>query len=190
MTTQYERIEGELDQLKHLRDEENRRYHQEFDKLNIELTALRVVEVTLLRNIDELKENLSLVSAERNEIRQQHQCDCQSMQNIQQILSDETESNSKSAAKVLLLSRQLEDEQKRLTAVRYELNDVQMQLSTASLTIETLNAELSQSRSLSQDYLDKVRLSSAQDKPHFFLHVGSRDEAASQSSEERSRRTK
>ena len=143
--------------MKHHREDENRTYSQEFDKINNELTALRIAEVTLLKTIDELKENLSIVTNERDQIRGQYNNYQANLENIQQILYDESETSSKSAAKVIQLTRQLEDEQKRANDSKFQLNELQMQLTTALLTIDTLKAELSQSRCVIQENLDKVK---------------------------------
>lgn len=155
---EYERCQVDLQNIRDHREDENRTYNQEFDKINNELTSLRIIELTLLKNIEELKENLSIITNERDQIRQQYHNHHNNLENIQQILYDETESNSKSATKVIQLTRQLEDEQKRTNDFKYQLDDLQMQLTTALLTIDTLKAELSQSRNLNQEYLNKVIL--------------------------------
>ncbi|CAF4395268.1 unnamed protein product, partial [Adineta steineri] len=69
ITNQYERCETDYQNLKCHREDENRQYNQEFEKLNNELTALKIIEITLLKNIDELKENVLIVSNERDDIR-------------------------------------------------------------------------------------------------------------------------
>ena len=143
--------------MKHHREDENRKYGHEFDKINNELTALRIAEVTLSKTIDELKENLSIVTNERDQIRGQYNNYQANLENIQQILYDESESSSKSATKVIQLTRQLEEEQKRVNDSKYQINELQMQLTTALLTIDTLKAELSQSRCVIQENLDKVK---------------------------------
>ncbi|CAF1429218.1 unnamed protein product, partial [Adineta ricciae] len=155
LSLEYERCKVDLHNMKHHREDENRTYSQEFDKINNELTALRIAEVTLLKTIDELKENLSIVTNERDQIRAQYNNYQANLENIQQILYDESESSSKSAAKVIQLTRQLEDEQKRANDSKYQLNELQMQLTTALLTIDTVKAELSQSRCVIQENLDK-----------------------------------
>ncbi|UJR13437.1 hypothetical protein I4U23_000451 [Adineta vaga] len=99
LSIQYERCEIDLQNMKHHREDEIRTYNQEFDKINNELTSLRIIEVTLLKNIDELKENLLIISNERDQIHQQYNNYHNNLEDIQQILYDETESNSKSQSR-------------------------------------------------------------------------------------------
>ncbi|CAF4282703.1 unnamed protein product, partial [Adineta steineri] len=110
ITNQYERCETDYQNLKCHREDENRQYNQEFEKLNNELTALKIIEITLLKNIDELKENLLIVSNERDDIRKQYSNYQYDLENIQKILADETESNLKSETKVILLTQQFDEE--------------------------------------------------------------------------------
>jgi len=138
------------------REDENRQYSQEFEKLNSEITALKVNEVALLKNIDELKENLLIVSNECDEIREQNDNYQNELENIQKLLYDETELGSKSASKVILLARQLDEEQQRANLSTNQLHDIQMQLKSALLTNDTLKTELNQARSLIQEYNIKV----------------------------------
>jgi predicted nucleic acid-binding Zn-ribbon protein len=138
------------------REDENRNYNQEFEKLNSEIATLKTNEVTLLKALDELKDKLLIVSNERNEIQEQNNNYQNDFENIQKILYDETESGSKSAAKVILLTRQFDEEQKRANNATYQLNDIQMQLTSALITNDTLKTELSQARLLAQEYIAKV----------------------------------
>jgi len=138
------------------REDENRQYSQEFEKLNSEITALKVNEVALLKNIDELKENLLIVSNECDEIREQNDNYQNELENIQRLLYDETESGSKSASKVILLVRQLDEEQQRANVSINQLNDAQMQLKSALMTNDTLKSELNQARLLIQEHTIKV----------------------------------
>jgi chromosome segregation ATPase len=138
------------------REDENRKYSQEFEKLNSEIAALKVNEVALLKNIDELKENLLIISNERDEIREQNDNYQNELENIQQMLYDETESSSKSASQVILLTRQLDEEQKRANDSINQLNDIQMQLKSALITNDTLKSELNQARLLVQEHIIKV----------------------------------
>ncbi len=138
------------------REDENRQYSQEFEKLNNEINALKVNEVALLKNIDELKENLLIISNECDEIREQNDNYQNELENIQKILYDETELGSKSASKVILLARQLDEEQQRANFSTNQLHDIQMQLKSALLTNDTLKTELNQARSLIQEHNIKV----------------------------------
>jgi len=138
------------------REDESRKYSQEFEKLTSEIAALKVNEVALLKNIDELKEDLLIVSNERDEIREQNDNYQNELENIQRLLYDETESGSKSASKVILLARQLDEEQQRANLSTNQLHDIQMQFKSALLTNDTLKTELNQARSLIQEYNIKV----------------------------------
>jgi len=138
------------------REDENRKYSQEFEKLNSEIASLKVNEVGLLKNIDELKENLLIISNERDEIREQNDNYQNELENIQQMLYDETETSSKSASQVILLTRQLDEEQKRANDSINQLNDIQMQLKSALITNDTLKSELNQARLLVQEHIIKV----------------------------------
>jgi predicted nucleic acid-binding Zn-ribbon protein len=140
------------------REDENRQYSQEFEKLNSEITALKVNEVALLKNIDELKENLLIVSNECDDIREQNDNYQNELENIQRLLYDETESGSKSASKVILLVRQLDEEQQRANVSINQLNDAQMQLKSALMTNDTLKSELNQARLLIQEHTIKVKI--------------------------------
>ncbi|CAF4440916.1 unnamed protein product, partial [Adineta steineri] len=122
-----------------------------------ELTALKIIETTLLKNIDELKENLSIISNERDDIRKQYNNYQYDLENIQKILADETESNLKSETKVILLTRQFDEEQKRSNEFKYQINDIQMQLTSALLTSDTLKTELNQARLFNQEYTIKEK---------------------------------
>jgi len=138
------------------REDESRKYSQEFEKLTSEIAALKVNEVALLKNIDELKEDLLIVSNERDEIREQNDNYLNELENIQKLLYEETETGSKSASQVILLTRQLDEEQKRANDSINELNEVQMQLKGALMTNDTLKCELNQARLFIQDYTIKV----------------------------------
>jgi chromosome segregation ATPase len=113
------------------REDENRKYTQEFEKLNNEISALKINEINLLKNIDELKEALLNISIERDEYREQNENYQNEIENIQKILYEETETGSKSASKVILLTRQLDEEQRRANDSINQLNDIQMQLQSA-----------------------------------------------------------
>ncbi|CAF4352358.1 unnamed protein product [Rotaria sp. Silwood2] len=137
------------------REDENRKYSQEFENLNNEIFALKGNEVALLKDIDELKENLLIISNERNDIREQNNNYQNELENIQKLLYDETESASKSLSKVTLLNRQLDEERKRSNDSINQLNDQQMQLKSALITNDTLKSELNQARLLIQDHTIK-----------------------------------
>jgi hypothetical protein len=138
------------------REDENRKYNQEFEKLNNEISSLKINEIVLLKNINELKENLLIVSNERNEILQQNDHYQNELENIQTILYDETESGSKSASKVSLLTRQFDEEQKRANNAVHQLNDIQMELKSSLMINDTLKSELNQARLLIQEHTIKV----------------------------------
>jgi hypothetical protein len=72
------------------------------------------------------------------------------------MLYDETESASKSTAKVVLLTRQLDEEKKRSTEAIHQLEDLRMQLKSTLMTNDTLKTEFNQARSLIQEYIIKV----------------------------------
>ena len=154
---QYERSESDLRNLKIHREEENRKYNSELEQLNSEISALRTTEIALLQNIDELKENLLLISNERDELREQNDSYANELENLQKMLCDETETGSKSASQVILLSRQLDDEQRRANDSTNQLTDTQMQLQGLLITNDTLKSELNQARLLLQDQTMKVR---------------------------------
>jgi predicted nucleic acid-binding Zn-ribbon protein len=113
-------------------------------------------EITLLKNIDELKDNLSNLTSERNEIQEQNENYQNELENIQKILYDETESASKSGTKVVLLTRQLDDEQKRATDATHQVDDLRMQLKSSLMTNDTLKTDLQQARALIQTHIVKV----------------------------------
>ena len=154
---QYERSESDLRNLKIHREEENRKYNSELEQLNSEISALRTTEIALLQNIDELKENLLLISNERDELREQNDSYANELENLQKMLCDETETGSESASQVILLSRQLDDEQRRANDSTNQLTDTQMQLQGLLITNDTLKSELNQARLLLQDQTMKVR---------------------------------
>lgn len=141
------------------REDENRKYTQEFEKLNNEISALKINEINLLKNIDELKEALLNISIERDEYREQNENYQNEIENIQKILYEETETGSKSASKVILLTRQLDEEQRRANDSINQLNDIQMQLQSALITNDTLKSELNQARLLIQEHNLKVKSS-------------------------------
>jgi uncharacterized coiled-coil DUF342 family protein len=109
-----------------------------------------------LKNIDELKENLLNITSERDEIREQNDHYQNELENIQKILYDETEASSKSSTKVVLLTRQLDEEQKRAVDAIHQADDLRMQLKSTLMTSDTLKIELNQARSLIQEHMIKV----------------------------------
>jgi len=111
-----------------------------------------------LKNLDEIKDKLAELTSERDEIREQNEQYQNEIENIQKVLYDETESASKSAAKIVILTRQLDDEQKRSTDATRQLDDIKMQLKGSTMTNETLKTELNQARCLIQEYIVKVAL--------------------------------
>ena len=113
--------------------------------------------MALLQNIDELKENLLMISSERDDFREQNDNYQNELENIQKILCEETETGSKSASKVILLSRQLDEEQRRANNSINELRDIEMQLQSALMTNDTLKSELNQARLLLQEHTIKVK---------------------------------
>ncbi len=109
-----------------------------------------------MKNIDELKENLLNITSERDEIREQNDHYQNELENIQKILYDETEASSKSSTKVVLLTRQLDEEQKRAVDAIHQADDLRMQLKSTLMTSDTLKIELHQARSLIQEHMIKV----------------------------------
>ena len=158
LTIQYERCESDLRNIKMYREDETRKYSQEFEKLNNEISVLKTNEVELLKTIDELKENILILSNERDDIQEQNDNYQNELENIQQLLYDETESSSKSTTQVSLLTRQLDEEQKRSKNSINQLNDIQMQLQSTLMTNDTLKSELNQARLFIQDHIIKVLL--------------------------------
>lgn len=114
--------------------------------------------MALLQNIDELKENLVIISNERDEFRDQNDNDQNEIENLQKMLCEETETGSKSASKVILLSRQLDEEQRRANDSTNQLTDVQMQFQGLLITSDTLKSELNQARLLLQEQTIKVTI--------------------------------
>jgi hypothetical protein len=111
-----------------------------------------------LKNIDEFKENLLHLTNERDEINEQNDNYQNELENMQKILYDETESASKSSTKVVLLTRQLDEEQKRSADAIHQSDDLRMQLKSSLMTSDTFKTELHQARSLIQEHLIKVKL--------------------------------
>jgi len=138
------------------REDENRKYSREIEKLNSEIASLKMNEIVLMKNLDELKENLSNITSERNEIREQNENYQNELENIQKMLYNETESASKSSTKIVLLTRQLDEEQKHAKDAMYQSDDFRMQLKSSLMTNDTLKSELNQARSLIQEYIIKV----------------------------------
>ena len=156
ITIQSERSEADLRNIKLVREDEQRRYSEEFERLTEEISSLRTSEIALLKNIDELKDNLSLLSNEREEYHEQNEQYQAELDNLQTLLYEETETGSKSAAKVVLLTRQIEDDQRRANDAIHQSNDSQLQLQSALMSNETLKSELNQARTLIQDHLVRV----------------------------------
>ena len=142
--------------MKIYRDDEGRKYAYELERLNGEITSLKVNEELLVKNIDELKDNLSDVSADRDVMREQNEQYQNEIENIQKLLYEETEVGSKATAKVVLVTRQLDEEQKRATDTHHQLEDCKIQLKSSLITNETLKSELGQARILIQDHFVKV----------------------------------
>jgi chromosome segregation ATPase len=138
------------------REDENRKYSREIEKLNNEITSLKMNEIVLMKNIDELKENLSNITSERNEILEENEHYQNELENIQKMLYNETESASKSSTKVILLTRQLDEEQKRAKDATHQSDEFRMQLKSSSMTNDTLITELNQARSLIHEHIIKV----------------------------------
>ena len=142
--------------MKIYRDDEGRKYAYELERLNGEITSLKVNEELLVKNIDELKDNLSDVSTDRDVMREQNEQYQNEIENIQKLLYEETEVGSKATAKVVLVTRQLDEEQKRATDTHHQLEDCKIQLKSSLITNETLKSELGQARILIQDHFVKV----------------------------------
>lgn len=157
MSVQLERSEADLRTVKIYREDENRKYSHEIEILNGEITSLRMNEEMLLKNVDELKDNLSNVSNERNDVREQHDSLQNEIESMQKLLYDETEAGSKAASKVVLLVRQLDEEQRRATEALHQVDDLRMQLNSSLMTSDTFKTELIQARALLHDHIAKVR---------------------------------
>ena len=153
---QHERSEADLRTMKIYRDDESRKYTYELERLNSEITSLKVNDELLVKTIDELKDNLSDASAERDAMREQNEQYQMEIENIQRLLYEETEVGSKAIAKVVLVTRQLDEEQKRSTDTQHQLEDCKIQLKSSLITNDTLKSELSQTRTLIQDHFVKV----------------------------------
>ena len=143
---QHERVEADLRTVKIYREDETRKYGHEIEILNGEITSLRMNEELLLKNVDELKDSLSNVSNERNDMREQSESLQNEIENIQKLLYDETESGSKAASKVVLLARQLDEEQRRSTEALHQSDDLRMQLKSSLMASDTFKTELMQAR--------------------------------------------
>lgn len=123
-----------------------------------------------MKNIDELREKLLTTTSERDDLREQNENFQNEIENIQKMLCDETEAASKSGTKVALLTRQLDEEQKRATDAVHQLDDLKMQLKGSSMTIDTLRTELGQARLIAQEQAIKVNnYISFESKNLFFL---------------------
>lgn len=153
---QYERCESDLRNTKLYREDENRKYGHELERLNSEIATLKSTEINLIKNIEELKENLLATNNERDEVREQNESQQNEIENIQKMLYDETESASKAASKIVLLTRQLDEEQRRAVEALHQVDDLRMQLKSALMNNETLKSELHQARSLIQEQSIKV----------------------------------
>lgn len=156
ITIKCERSEADLHNIKIFREEESRKYGCEIEKLNSEIEFLQKNETDLVKNIDELKDNLVIVTNQRNDLQEQNESYQSEIENIEKMLYDETESGSKSASKVLLLTRQLDEEQKRAVDATRQLDEARLQIKTSLMTIDTLKSELSHARAAIQDHIVKV----------------------------------
>lgn len=169
LNVQCERSDAELKNVKIFREEENRKYNHEIEKLNSEIASLRMNEELLLRNIDELKEAFSAVANERDDLRDQNDNYQSELENLQKMLYDETEAGSKATSKVTLLTRQLDEEQRRSTEASHQADDLRVQLKSALMSNDTLKSELIQSRSLLQEHIAKVKQKDLFDQRVFSL---------------------
>lgn len=145
--------------MKLFREDENRKYGYELEKLNSEIATLKTSEINLIENIEHLKENLLTVTNERDDAREQNEHHQNELENIQKMLYDETESASKSASKIVLLTRQLDEEQRRAAEALHQSDDHRMQLKSALMSNDTFKSELHQARSLLQEQAIKVKRS-------------------------------
>lgn len=146
----------DLRNTKGCREDDHRKFTHELEQLNSEITSLRDSERALLTSINELKSDLSETTGERNDLREQNENYQHELENIQKMLYNETEVGSKSAAKVVMLTRQLDEEQKRATDAMHQAEDTKMQLKSIMMINETLKNELAQTRSLIQEHTAKV----------------------------------
>ncbi len=124
--------------------------------MNNEISVLKNNEIVLLKNIDEFKENLFHINNERDELHEQNDNYQNELENIQKMLYDETESASKSSTKIVLLTRQLDEEQKRSADAIHQADDLRMQLKSSLMASDTYKTEFHQARSLIQEYAIKV----------------------------------
>ena len=191
-TLQAERTEADTKNLKILREEENRKFHHEIEHLNGEITSLKMNEEMLLKNVDELKEILVATSNERDDLRDLSDNLQSELENVQKLLFDETEAASKSSSKVLLLTRQLDEEQRRSNEATHQLDDLRVQLKSSLMTTDALKSELIQTRSLLQESMTKVRQKRRLlffDKHFPFVSLGIRNETNFKSNKRRVRRS-
>ena len=121
-----------------------------------EISVLKNNEIVLLKNIDEFKENLLHITNERDEIREQNDHYQNELENMQKMLYDETESASKSSTKIVVLTRQLDEEQKRSVDAIHQADDLRMQLKSSLMATDTFKTDLFQARSLIQEYAIRV----------------------------------
>lgn len=113
-------------------------------------------EELLLKNVDELKDSLNNVMNERDDFREQNEAYQIEMENVQKLLYEETESGSKASSKVALLTRQLDEEQKRSNEVLRQLDDARIQLKSVSMNHDSMKSELLQVRSQLQEHIVQV----------------------------------
>ncbi|CAF1286734.1 unnamed protein product, partial [Didymodactylos carnosus] len=151
----FERTETELRNVKLNRDDELKRYSLEIEKLTSEIAELKVNEIQLLKQMDELNQNLSSINNERIDCKQQNKNYRTEIEHLEKVVCDETETTPKLSSKVSLLTHQLDDVQKRYQDTVKQLEDVRLQLKSSLMTNDTLKSELNHIKLLNQEYINK-----------------------------------
>ena len=157
LTLRSEQSDLDLRTLKIHRDDENRRSSEQIDRLTEEICLLKSNEQISSKSISELKESLHLISSEVESLREENEFSSNECDNLHRLLHEETESHSKSSSLVNVLTRQIEESNRRGNQATDQLHDLRMQLQSSTLVNETLKSELSQTRFLLDEQTNKVR---------------------------------
>ena len=158
MALECERIEIDLRHVRQCREDENQKSSQAMEKLLSELRSLKTQEVALLKSIDDLKETRSSLITERDEIQRDNKRYQIEVENMERILYEETEANSKSSSTVVLLTRQIDEEQKRADDAVNRFHEVELQWKSTCMVNETLKNELDHARLVIEEQTIKVSL--------------------------------
>jgi chromosome segregation ATPase len=156
MALECERAEIELRHVEQCREDENQKSSQAMEKLIGELRSLKTQEVALLKSIDELKESRSSLITEREEVQRDNKRYQIELENMERILYEETEANSKSSSTVILLTRQIDEQQTRANDAVNQSHDVEQQWKSTCMANETLKSELGQARLAIEEQTSKV----------------------------------